>query len=145
MSTASGGQTTSQCRVGSFPDNNTAETFIRYRLPYKARVVGMTLLSDGETVNASTTYIHMSVTNTTGLDLTPAYSYWIYNAGAGADDIVVSSNIGSSVVGVADIPANTTFYVFLAFGSAGATINVVGTARTVPSEFQVHLYCQQVS
>jgi hypothetical protein len=145
MSTSTGGQTTSQCRVGSFPDNNTAETFIRYRLPYKARVVAMTLLSDGETVNANTTYIHMSVTNTTGLDLTPAYSYWIYNAGAGADDIVVSSNISSSVVGVADIPANTTFYVFLAFGSAGATINVVGTARTVPSEFQVHLYCQQVS
>lgn len=145
FSTATGGQTTSQCRVGSFANNDTGENFIRYRLPFRSRVVGMTLISDQETVNAAGTFIHMSVTNTTGLDTTPAYAYWIYNAGAAADNIVVSSTFLGSVTSVAEIPAATTFYVFLAYGSTGTNINVVGTARTVPSEFQVHLYLQQVA
>jgi hypothetical protein len=83
------------------------------------------------------------VTNTTGLDASPNYAYWIYDAGVGnAGDIVVTDN--SNMTSVADIPANSTFYVFLAFGSSGATINSVGTARTVPAEFQVHLWIQQV-
>jgi hypothetical protein len=143
MSTATSGQTTSQCRVGSFPDNNTAETFIRYRLPFRGRIRAMTLISDGETINANQTYIHISATNTTGLDASPNYAYWIYDAGVGnAGDIVATDN--GSMTSVADIPANTTFYVFLAFGSSGATINSVGTARTVPAEFQVHLWIQQV-
>jgi hypothetical protein len=143
LSTATTGQTTSQCRVGSFPDNNTAETFIRYRFPFRSRIRAMTLLSDGETINASQTYIHISATNTTGLDASPNYAYWIYDAGVGnPGDIVVTDN--GSMTSVADIPANTTFYVFLAFGSLGATINSVGTARTVPAEFQVHLWIQQV-
>lgn len=143
MSTATTGQTTSQCRIGSFPDNNTAETFIRYRFPYRSRVRAMTLVSDGETINASQTYIHISVTNATGLDTSPNYAYWIYDAGvANPGEIVVTDN--GSMTSVADIPANSTFYVFLAYGSLGISINSVGTARTVPAEFQVHLWIQQI-
>lgn len=143
FSTQTAGQTTSQMRVGSFANNDTAETFLRYRLPFKSTVRSILLLSDDETLNANTTYIHISITNTTGLDTTPNYAYWIYNAGAGnTGNIVVTDN--GSMTNVADIPANTTFYVYLAFGSSGTTINSVGTARTVPSEFQVHLYLQQV-
>lgn len=103
----------------------------------------MTLISDGETINASQTYIHISVDNATGLDTTPTYAHWIYNAGvANLGDIVITDN--GSMTSVADIPANSTFFVFMAFGSLGASINVVGTARTVPAEFQVHLWIQQV-
>jgi hypothetical protein len=141
-SATTGGHTTTQCRVGSFPDNNTSETFIRYRFPFRSRVRAMTLISDGETINANQTYVHISVTNTTGLDASPNYAYWIYDAGAGGSDVVATDN--GSMTSVADIPANSTFYVFVAFGSAGSTINVVGTARSVPAEFQVHLWIQQV-
>jgi hypothetical protein len=143
FSTQTAGQTTSQCRVGSFANNDTGETFLRYRLPYRSRIRAITLLSDGETINANQTYIHISITNTTGLDTSPAYGYWIYNAGvANPGDIVVTDN--GNMISVADIPANSTFYVFLAYGSTGIIINSVGTARTVPGEFQVHLYLQQV-
>jgi hypothetical protein len=144
FSTQTTGQTTSQCRVGSFANNDTTENFIRYRVPFKSKIVGMSIMSDQETINASQTYIHISIDNATGLDTTPTYGYWIVNAGAGASNLIDSSTISGSVVSVADIPADTTFFLFLAFGSTGTSINVVGTARTVPSEFQVHLYLQQV-
>jgi len=143
MSQQTTGQTATQCRIGSFANNDTAETFIRYRLPYRGRIRAMTLISDGETINASQTYIHISVTNQTGLDTTPNYAHWIYDAGVGnTGDIVVTDN--GNMTSVADVPANTTFYVYMAFGSTGASINSVGTARSVPSEFQVHLWIQQV-
>lgn len=143
FSTQTTGQTTSQMRIGSFANNDTAETFLRYRIPYKSTVSSILLLSDDETINANQTYIHISITNTTGLDTTPNYAYWIYNAGVANPGNIVVSDSGS-MTNVADIPANTTFYVYMAFGSSGTTINSVGTPRTVPTEFQVHLYLQQV-
>ena len=85
----------------------------------------------------------MSITNRTGLDTSPAYGYWIYNAGVANPGNIVVSDSGS-MTNVGDIPANTTFYVYMAFGSSGTTINSVGTARSVPTEFQIHLYLQQV-